>query len=61
MIWRSGILDGFKGCVASGKCVMCSKSVFLNSRVEEEYEVFLQDGQVLLDVELVFPSHGTLL
>ena len=43
--------------MASGKCVMGSRSVFSASTIEEwGYAVLLRDGQVLLDVELVgFP------
>jgi hypothetical protein len=36
-----------RGCVASGKCVMSSRSVFLASTIEEKgYEFFFLDGQV---------------
>jgi hypothetical protein len=34
-IWDSGILDGVKRCVASGKCLMGAKSVFLASTIED--------------------------
>jgi hypothetical protein len=55
-------LNGVGGCDASGKCVMGVRSMFSTSGIEEQdYAMLFQDGQVLMDVELVFPSFRNLL
>jgi hypothetical protein len=45
----NGILDGVKGCVASGKCVMGARSVFSTSAIKEKgYATFVPGWTVYL-------------
>jgi hypothetical protein len=44
-IWSNGIVDGVRGCIASGKCAMGVRSVFSASGIKEYgYAMLFQDG-----------------